>query len=264
MRALTRRGVLMIAAGTGFAGWGRMYGFGSDFWNKKDPKDWNREEIDQLTGKSPWAKEVSVSEQYSQTSNNGQYPGSGGGPMGTGGGGTGGGGWGGPRIGGMGGGGMGGGGMGRRNGGGRMPSQALRGTVRWESAKPIMEALKTDKFPEGFADHYVISVSGIPLDPGARRMRDEDDDSQQRSQQDALDRIKAQTYLAPKDKRDAQPGIVTQQSSMYGNILFGFSKDTLALSPEDKEATFTTVFGRTPIKVKFNLKEMMYRGEFAV
>lgn len=254
MRALTRRGVLTIAAGTGFAGWGRIYAFGSDFWNRKDPKDWNREEIDQLTGKSPWAKEVSVSEPSSQTGNGGGYPGSGGGPMG-----TGGGGWGGPRIGGMG-----GGGMGRRNGGGRMPSQSIRGTVRWESAKPIMEALKTDKFPDGFADHYVISVSGIPLDPGARGMRGEDDDSRQRSQQDALDRIKAQTYLAPKDKRDVQPGIVTQQSSMYADILFGFSKETLALSPEDKEATFTSVFGRTPIKVKFNFKEMMYRGEFAV
>lgn len=268
MRAeLTRRRVLTFAVASGFAGWARVYAFGSDFWNKKDPKDWTREEIDQLTDKSPWAKEVSVSTPNNYSQNGGQNPNGGGYPGGGGGGypgggggypGGGGGGWGMPR---MGGGGMGGG---RRNGGQRMPSQALRGTVRWESAKPIMEALKTDKFPEGFVDHYVISVSGIPLDPGEHRAQSEDDDTNQRTQQELLDRIKGQTYLAPKDKRDAQPGIVTQLNSMYGNVLFGFSKDVLALKPDDKEVVFTSVFGRAPIKAKFNLKEMLYHGELAI
>jgi hypothetical protein len=146
-----------------------------------------------------------------------------------------------------------------------MPGPAYKGTVRWESAKPIMEALRTDKFPEGFADHYVISVSGIPLNPGQRQQQqNQDDDSNQRSQQTLLDQIKAQTYLAPKDKRDAQPGIVTQQGSIYGNVLFGFSKDVLALKPEDKEVTFSTVFGRTPIKTKFVFKDMLYHGELSV
>lgn len=146
-----------------------------------------------------------------------------------------------------------------------MPAPSIKGTVRWESAKPIMEALRTDKFPQGFADHYVISVCSIPLNPGQRaQYQNEDDDSMQKSQQEMLDRIKAQTYLSPKDKRDAQPGIVIQQGSIYGNVLFGFSKDVLALKVEDKEVVFSTIFGRSPIKAKFNLKDMLYRGELAV
>jgi hypothetical protein len=255
MQGLTRRSVLTIAVGTGF----RLYAFSSDFWNKKDPKDWDRQEIDQLTSKSPWAKEVSAAGSNNNNGYGGPNNTGGTGPMGGGGGPMGGGGGIGG-IGGMGGGGMGGG---RRNRG-QMPAQNIRGTVRWESAKPIMEALRTDSFPQGFADHYIISVSGIPLDPGRRMQQGEDDDSQQRTQQALLDQIKGQTYLAPKDKRDVQPGIVTQQSSIYGNVLFGFSKDILSLKPEDKEVTFSTVFGRTPLKAKFILKEMLYHGELAV
>src|SRR5947209_7229477 len=61
------------------------------------------------------------------------------------------------------GGGMGGGGMGRGRGReGRQSAESFKATIRWESAKPILEALKTP-LPEAFADHYVISVSGLPL-----------------------------------------------------------------------------------------------------
>ena len=62
-----------------------------------------------------------------------------------------------PGIGGMGGG-------GRRRQGGQGPGSAssYKGTVRWESAKPILEATKST-LPDIFASHYVIAVSGIPL-----------------------------------------------------------------------------------------------------
>jgi hypothetical protein len=77
---------------------------------------------------------------------------------------------GGGRIGGMGIPGIGGGGMGGGRGRGRggRSAQSFNGTVRWESAKPILDALKTP-LPEVFADRYVISVSGFPLDSGRRR-----------------------------------------------------------------------------------------------
>ena len=264
---LTRRSVLTLAVGTGFAGWTRLYAFGSDFWNKKDPSEWNHDEVDQLTNKSPWAKAVSVSgpanNPYGQQG--GGYPGGGYPGGGYPGGGYPGGGYpgGGYPGGGYPGGGY--GGMGRRRGPMQQAGPSYKGTVRWESAKPIMEALRTDKLPEGFADRYVISIVGIPPNVGQeRRYQGQNDDSDQRSQQQLLDQIKQQTYLSPKDKRDAQPGIVTQQGSRYGNVLFGFSKDVLALKPEDKEVTFSTVFGRIPIKAKFNLKEMMYHGELAI
>src|SRR5271169_535213 len=168
--ALTRRGVLMLSAGAAVANLSRLYGFSSDFWNKKEPAQWSGEEIQQLTSKSPWAKETTA--QYS--SEQGQ-----GGGMGGPGGGGGGGGMGGPGGGGMGGGrggmggmgipGMGGGGMGRgRSRGGGQRSESIKGTVQWESAKPILDAMKSP-LPEEFANHYVISVSGFPLNAGRRR-----------------------------------------------------------------------------------------------
>jgi hypothetical protein len=224
----------MLAAGAGFTSVSRLYAASnSDFWNKKEPAEWTGAEIDQLTNKSPWAKEVSAS-----TSSTG------GGGMGRG-----------MGIPGMGGGRRGG-------GGGGMPGQSFKGIVRWESAKPILDALKAP-LPEGFTNHYVISVGGIPLDAGSRRRYQSQDDSSQ-SDQNTLDRLKGVTYLQPKDKRDLQPGVVVQQPPSYGNVYFGFAKDLVTLRPEDKEVTFTTQFGSIQVKTKFNLKDMLYHGELAV
>lgn len=243
---LSRRGVLKIACGVGIAGFSPLSAFGSDFWNKKDPSEWTGAEVDQLTNKSPWAKELSIS----GPSQGGMSRG------GMGGGGIGGG------IGGMGIPGIGGGG--RRRGGSQMPpGQSYKAVIRWESAKPILDALKTP-LPEGFTNHYVISISGIPLDAGSRRRYQTDDESSAQSNQNALDRLKGVTYLAPKDKRDLQPGIVLQQPAEYGNIYFGFAKDLLTLRPEDKEVAFTTIFGSIQVKTKFNMKDMLYHGELAV
>jgi hypothetical protein len=234
---LNRRNVLMLAASYGLTSLTRLSASTPDFWNKKEPADWTGAEIDELTNKSPWAKEVSVS----------TSPQGGGGGMGRGGG---------MGIPGMGGSRRGGG------GGGGMPGQSFKGIVRWESAKPVLDALKTP-LPEGFADHYVISVGGIPLDAGSRRRYQSQDDNSQ-TDQNTLDRLKGVTYLQPKDKRDLQPGIIVQQPASYGNVYFGFAKDLVTLRPEDKEVTFITQFGSIQVKSKFNLKDMLYHGELAV
>ena len=165
-----RRSVLLLAAGAGFTSLNRLSAFSSDFWNKKDPEEWSGTEIDELTNKSPWAKEVAVS-----------APSQGGG-----------GGRGGLGFPGLGGGGRRGGG----GGGGGMPGQSFKGIVRWESAKPILDALKTP-LPEGFANHYVISVGGIPLDAGSRRRNQSQDDGSQ-SVQNTLDRLKGVSIWSPK------------------------------------------------------------------
>jgi hypothetical protein len=276
MLALTRRSALMLTAGACVTGWQqRLNAFTSDFWNKKEPAEWSAQEIEQLTTKSPWSKEASAhfardeSEQSGPMGGGGGgYPGGGGGYPGGGGGYPGGGGMGGPRIGGMGGGrmggpgGMGGGGRGRRGGG---PAQSFQGTVRWESAKPILEAMKAP-LPDTFANHYVIGVSGFPMMSG--RPRSEDDDNRNSSAQaseDRLDNLKSLTFLKPKDKEGEQPGLVLQQPSAGGGTyLFGFSKEMLPLTAADKEVTFTTRIGRLDVKAKFNLKEMLYRGDLAV
>src|SRR5579871_721091 len=92
---VSRREALWLATGACLRSATRLYAGESDFWNKKEPSEWTSEEVDKLTTKSPWAKEVTVT---SGVGGRG-YPGGG-------------------RRGGMGGGGMGypggGGGMGYR------------------------------------------------------------------------------------------------------------------------------------------------------
>src|ERR1035437_9885470 len=124
---LTRRGLLMLASGTGAQSWFRLYAGESEFWNKKDPSQWSSDEIERLKTKSPWAKSVNVALRQSGSGGNGGgvgYPGGGGGYP----------------VAGMGGGGM---GRGRRGGlGGPAPIE-YPGVVRWASAKPFQEALKS-------------------------------------------------------------------------------------------------------------------------
>jgi len=265
---LTRRGWLLLAAGAPAL---RLYAGNSDFWNKKEPSDWSSEEIDKLVTRSPWAKQVTASSaQLSRPYGGGAGTGDPG--MGGGGGGMGypGGGYPGGGGGGMGypGGGMGGrGGMGRR-GGGQMPI-SYTATVRWESAKPVQEALK-GSLPEALAKDYVISVSGVPaLQQG--RQRDDDGDTtttvSKGLSDELLDRIKNLTYLEPKGKSPAQPSVVMKgaiSSSGMPTLLFGFPREEMPLTADDREVSFTTQLGRIEVKTKFNLKDMMYHKELAL
>jgi hypothetical protein len=263
----------MLAAGAGAQSRLRLYAASSDFWNKKEPAEWSSDEIDKLVTKSPWAKEVTVS---SAAMSRGYGNGGGGGNTGGGMGDPGVGGGGGYPGGGMGGGGMGGGGMGgrgsggggRRGGGGPMPV-SYKATVRWESAKPVQEALKTP-LPEGLAGAYVISVSGVPVvQPGRQHSDDGDTDTtvSKGLSDEVLDRIKSLTYLEPKGKSPAQPSVVQKgsiSSSGTPTLLFGFPRDVVALTAEDKEVAFTTRLGLIDVKTRFNLKDMLYRKELAL
>jgi hypothetical protein len=244
----TRRGILV------FAGAGlllRVRGLSAadvNFWDKKPPAEWSSDEIERLITHSPWSKQVTAEAGPSEESG-GQSRGGGlrlpGG------------------IGFPGGGGMGRGRGGR--GGGRSSESQPKGTVRWESAKPVLEALKTT-LPESFAGHYVISVNGFPSTSGyGRGSQDESQGDSPQASQDMLDHLKAYTSLQPKDKALAQPGVVEPQPAAGGtSFLFGFSKEILVLGPDDKEVAFSTRIGRLNIKTKFSLKEMTYRGELAL
>ena len=135
--------------------------------------------------------------------------------------------------------------------------QQFKGVVRWESAKPILEATKAT-LPEQFANHYVISVIGFPL---GRPSTGDDGQQEVKVSKAALERIKAASSLTPKGKEEAQPGVAQVVNSM---LLLGFSHETLPLSPDDKEVEFKTTIGRMAIKAKFNFKEMMYHENLAV
>jgi len=260
---------MLALAGAALAPWELLeastYG---DFWNKKDPAKWSQDEIERLTTKSPWAKEVTA--QYAPGSNPGYGNGSpNGNPNGGGypGGGYPGGGY--PRVG------IGGIGMprGRGMGGGRGGQgngsnlSTYKGTVRWESAQPILDALKTP-LPDAFAGHYVISVIDFPL-LSDRRRQDTDQDSgssnsQQLDDKQLLDDLKQFTSLQPKDKDRAQPGVVQRQTTSGSIFLFGFKKDFFDFGKNDHEVDFSTRLGRLLIRAKFDPRDMMYHKKLAV
>jgi hypothetical protein len=271
---LTRRGLLMLGVGAGVQSRLILNASSSDFWNKKEPAEWSAEEVDKLITKSPWAKEVNASSgamSRGYGSSGGSDPGIGGGgagyPGGGGGAGYPGGGGGYPGGGGMGGGGRGMGG-GRRGGSSSMPLQ-YRATVRWESAKPVQAALKTP-LPQALASAYVISVSGVPIVQPGRQHSDDGDNGTAVSKglsDEVLDRIKDLTYLEPKGKSPAQPSVVQKgsiSSSGIPTLLFGFPRDVLALTAEDREISFTTQLGQVEVKTKFNLRDMMFHNELAL
>ncbi|MGO9261782.1 MAG: hypothetical protein ACLQU1_36600 [Bryobacteraceae bacterium] len=251
---LTRRRALLIA-GTGLIPWTRLYA--GEFWDKKDPAQWTPDEKDKMLTKSPWAKEVSAqatadpNQQQTQYPNNGGYGYPGGGYPG---------GMGGGRR-------MGGPGMGR----GRYPGQGMqsyKGTVRWESAPPIMAAAPPP-MPDGFDEkHYVISTVGFPdLGTPQRRYNDDSESGSgsNRSSGDLdkqfVDELKQYTILQPKGRDLAQAGIVKRK---LGNYYFGFSKELLNLDTGEHEVDFATRIGRLSIKAKFNMKEMMYKRKLAI
>jgi hypothetical protein len=270
---LSRRSALTLA-GACLVSWDNLYA--SEFWDKKDPSQWTGEEIDRLTTKSPWAK--SVTAQYAPGESRGGYgqgsPNGGGYPRG------GGGGMGGPTIGiggigiGMPRGRMGGG----RNGGGYPRTGGntsnYKGTVRWESAQPILDALKTP-LPEAFAKHYVIGVRDIPLiEERPRQPQENPDDTDQDSpklstpnttpSKQTLDNLKQFTSLQPKGRDMAQPGVVQQMTPGGTYFLFGFSKEFLDFGKKDHEVEFSTRLGRLLVKAKFDPSEMLYHGKLAV
>lgn len=258
---LTRRAILLFAATASTTLRDRLFAGGSDFWNKKDPRNWSSEEIERLITKSPWAKEVTAEFNRSMGGERG-------GGMGT------------PPIGGRSGrqgGGMGippigRGGMGiptigggRRRGGSPGGMERPRVTVRWESAKPIREALKAP-LPDSLTGRYVISVNGLPaMADRRRRQPDEAGEDAPRQRQDRIERLKESTFLQPKGKDPVQPGVVERQPSAAGaSFLFGFLREDFALRPEDKEVTFTMARGPLEIKAKFKLSGMVYHSELAL
>jgi len=265
-RVLSRRSAIALA-GAGLVSLDSLYASSSDFWNKKDPSQWTGEQIDQLTRKSPWAKSVNAQAPpggYGGQGypNGGGYPGGGGGGMGR------------PTIGigGIGmprGRGMGGGRGGGYPGGGRSAGTTYKGTVRWESAQPILDALK-NPLPDAFAKHYVIGVRDIPLIEDQSRRQDNGDQDSSNSDRSTtlskrtMDDLKLSTTLQPKGREMVSADVVQQMTPGGTYFLFGFAKDRLDFGKNDREVAFATRLGRILVKAKFDMKEMLYHGKLAV
>jgi hypothetical protein len=237
---VTRRNAMLAGAGLMLTPAHGMFAFGSkDFWNTKDPSEWNDKEVSKLVTQSPWAKEVSVA---SGGGNPGSAPSRG--PSRSGGGGN---------IGmgsgaGVGGGG-GAGGMGRSTGtmgadadpsGGDTPR--IKVTVVWESASPVRLAKKTAGEEP---NNYVVSMTGMPVGGDKENIKDH-------------------TTLQAKGKDPITPEKIEVQNSPAGSTVLCFFPKSPPLTADDKEVTFTSRIGPTQIKVKFELKDMLYKNHLAV
>jgi hypothetical protein len=242
---MTRRGALRAMTAFGF---GTSVAIDAaskaDFWNQRDPSEWSSDDKKELVTNSPWAKYVRADTSRSgeaQPPENGSASSI-------------------PRMpGGMEGGGR---GMGGRRGGENLP--AFYGVVRWESAKPILAALKKD-LPKEMEDHYVIGVSGFPLGLHSRQNERVETAGDVETERVRLDELKQVTTLRAKRKDPAQPGVVIRSSDTDGAIvLFGFSRDVITIEPSDKNVEFRTTLGLLDISARFDPKQMAYRGELAV
>ncbi len=276
-----RRDIFRMAAVTGMMACLESYAFGADFWVKKKSSEWTDQEKEEIRTKSPWAKKVDA-----ESAGRGGGRGGGGEEGGDGGGGGsrsgGGGGGGGSRSGGGGGGGL------APAGNFSPPAATLH--IVWQSAKPILEAHPL-ALPPALANHYVISVTGIPMATlnaammgrggarggsggfgggfsGGRRgggpdAANVDNAGPPPAPPDPGAALKRGATLTVKGKAPQNADLV---NSMANNttILFSFSKDVLALSAADKEVEFDLKLGGMTAKAKFNLKDMTYNEELAL
>ena len=288
---LTRRDAVRVALGipAGLSAISAWAFSAKDFWETKPSSEWSSEEVDRMLTKSPWAKEAVVSFNGSRggfgsgDGNTGRRGGIGGG--GIGGGGIGGGGIGGgiPGIGGIGGAGGTGGrrypGQGGPPGGGPRGDdpggagrQQFHGTVRWESARPIQEALRIGSSEEGtnpdFEKYYVINLLGeLPM-MGAGRRRGDNSSSDEDDPAQKERRIEMLTEFTKLEHKDGSVFLEKiEQGSRIGRpgpgTLFYFSKlDGISL--DDKQVTFVTKLGPVEVKSKFTPKDMLYRGKLAL
>jgi len=190
--------------------------FAAEFWNAKDPSKWTEEEIGALTQKSPWAK-AAVADYKGAEDPTGNAP------------------------------------EGGRAGRGAMPPNII---VRWESAQPILDALRAPLAAE-FAGHYVLSVTNLPVAivrPSGRGV--------QTTPEDILERLQNGATLEAKGKEPVEAGIARR--TRIGSFLFGFSRDSLRLDPADRDIIFKLEAAQTSIKCKFDAKEMTWHGKLVL
>jgi len=195
-----------------------------DFWNTKQPSEWSGDEVAKLLNDSPWAKEFLL--QLNNQAMLGH-----------------------------------GGAYGRRNMGSGTtgptgPNVQVKVLVRWESAKPVWEAKKLAA-PKDAKDHYLVSLTGMPISGP---------DPTDSGNDEAEDRLKDQTTIERKGKEPIAPDSVTStEGPGFPSIVFAFPRDYQPIEPSEKELTFILKVGKSmELKAKFNIHDMMYRGDLAL
>ncbi|MDE3195274.1 MAG: hypothetical protein KGN84_02945, partial [Acidobacteriota bacterium] len=143
-------------------------------------------------------------------------------------------------------------------------------------ATPVLAATKF-QLPNQLAEHYAVSISGLPQQLLAMvimgrggRGRDggqapdgqppADPQAEAKARQDRL--LRAATLVTK--NHDPQTAEVVLETADKQTLIFGFAKGSLPLAAADKEVEFDFHAGPMSFKAKFELKEMMYKGELTV
>jgi len=243
---MTRRRWIGAVAGSGLGLCLAPEAFGAaDFWNKKEPLAWSSDEVLLLTTRSPWARDTRIDLKPNGQGAAGDRGGSdltvdpntrGGSSIGA--------------------------------GGGRTPGRLPDATVTWESAQPLLDALKYP-IPAEFANHYAIGVANLPIVvEGGRLPRKGVAPSPSAppravDQEELLDWLKNGAILRAKSRDPVQAGVV-RPARGGAMILFGFSQELLPLSVSDRDVVFTLDNDQLSLKARFDPKEMIYRGKLAL
>lgn len=138
------------------------------------------------------------------------------------------------------------GGVARNTGVGESPTLPV--TIRWDSARPVREALsRTQTSVPQPVQGYAITVLGLatagPID-----------DAQKQA-------FIANSRLIPRGHAAIVPANVEVDAT--GAVHFLFSPGQ-PITLSDKDVTFVTRFGAIGVQKKFRLKEMVYKGQLAL
>jgi hypothetical protein len=124
--------------------------------------------------------------------------------------------------------------------------------VRWESAKPIQDALLKSKdtaAPAIDESHYTIVVSGVP-----ERMF--------RGDPKALeDKLKKEAELKHDGKKLAKPSDVKVLSREEGSLIVYLFPRSKEITANDKELELDAQIGPFEMKPVFEVAEMQYQGK---
>jgi len=208
-------------------------GASQEFWDQKEPKDWSPEEVKALLSLSPWAKAASIS--FFNNSPGGDYGLAGGRSAA---------GLNQQRV------------SRQRSANGTIPDAAkdpgtFRAVVRWETARPVQMAEKS-RPEDGDSGFYILSLNGDL--PDFARPNDEESSE---ARQQRVEMLRESTRL---DRKSGSPIYLERLEPGATGTLFYFSRVD-PITPANKEVTFSTKMGPLDIKVKFLLKDMMYKGK---
>jgi hypothetical protein len=218
-----------------------LWGAG-DFWNRKPAAEWTSAEIVQLLSASPWARTMNIAVPNTGIAEGAANP--------------------------------------ANQNGQRDPTSAPAGAtsvplekrrsgpgrghviVRWESAAPLREAMRT-RLPAEFADHYVISVEGIDPAMLARPNLKEGPPADMPLEEQSA-RLKEGALLELRGKDPLPAGIVNSTGRFDKVWQFGFSRELLPVTAADRDLAFSIKAGAVRFRADFILKEMKYKGVLAL